>query len=186
MALCEKQAQSPDKGRAFFLEFAAKQCAIARGLGYKGAYLGGHLQYDDYEKIVAQAQSYGTDDWRDFAREIHFSYPDEFYYFEKDETSALSSSEISHAYLHSQTPSERAKLRRELPSSYKLNRIVHDRLFVPESNGFQLGQKLTSALEDKPTAQKFFHTVEQASNIPIFGCRDCGDCSLPDIAYLCP
>jgi methylenetetrahydrofolate reductase (NADPH) len=186
LALCEKQAQSPDKGRAFFLEFAAKQCAIARGLGYKGAYLGGHLQYDDYEKIVAQAQSYGTDDWRDFAREIHFSYPDEFYYFEKDETSALSSSEISHAYLHSQTPSERAKLRRELPSSYKLNRIVHDRLFVPESNGFQLGQKLTSALENKPTAQKFFHTVEQAAKIPIFGCRDCGDCSLPDIAYLCP
>ena len=22
--------------------------------------------------------------------------------------------------------------------------------------------------------------------VPAFGCRDCGDCSLPDIAYLCP
>jgi hypothetical protein len=31
MALVEKHAASPDKGRAFFLEFAAKQCAIARG-----------------------------------------------------------------------------------------------------------------------------------------------------------
>ena len=22
--------------------------------------------------------------------------------------------------------------------------------------------------------------------MPLFGCRDCGDCSLPDIAYVCP
>ncbi len=33
LALVEKQAASPDRGRSFFLEFAAKQCAIARGLG---------------------------------------------------------------------------------------------------------------------------------------------------------
>jgi methylenetetrahydrofolate reductase (NADPH) len=30
------------------------------------------------------------------------------------------------------------------------------------------------------------HMAEQASKVPMFGCRDCGDCSLPDIAYLCP
>jgi methylenetetrahydrofolate reductase (NADPH) len=30
------------------------------------------------------------------------------------------------------------------------------------------------------------HLVEQAAKVPMFGCRDCGDCSLPDIAYLCP
>ncbi|MCH7641925.1 MAG: methylenetetrahydrofolate reductase C-terminal domain-containing protein [Chloroflexi bacterium] len=33
---------------------------------------------------------------------------------------------------------------------------------------------------------KYLHVLEQAAKIPIFGCRDCGDCSLPDIAYLCP
>ncbi|MYF92763.1 MAG: methylenetetrahydrofolate reductase, partial [Gemmatimonadetes bacterium] len=38
MAVVEKQAQANDKGRAFFLELAAKQCAIAKGLGYRGAY----------------------------------------------------------------------------------------------------------------------------------------------------
>jgi hypothetical protein len=30
------------------------------------------------------------------------------------------------------------------------------------------------------------HVLEQAVKIPMFGCRDCGDCSLPDIAYQCP
>jgi methylenetetrahydrofolate reductase (NADPH) len=30
------------------------------------------------------------------------------------------------------------------------------------------------------------HAAEQAAKIPLYGCRDCGDCSLPDIAFLCP
>ena len=30
------------------------------------------------------------------------------------------------------------------------------------------------------------HVLEQAVKIPMFDCKDCGDCSLPDIAYQCP
>ena len=30
------------------------------------------------------------------------------------------------------------------------------------------------------------HAVEQAAKVPLFGCKDCGDCSLPEIAYVCP
>jgi hypothetical protein len=30
------------------------------------------------------------------------------------------------------------------------------------------------------------HAVEKPSKFLWFGCRDCGDCSLPDVAYLCP
>ena len=33
LAVVEKQASSPDKGKSFLLEFAAKQCAIAKVLG---------------------------------------------------------------------------------------------------------------------------------------------------------
>jgi len=28
--------------------------------------------------------------------------------------------------------------------------------------------------------------LEQAIKVPLYDCRDCGDCSLPDVAYLCP
>ena len=41
LELCRLQGQSPDGGKAFFIEFAAKQIAIYRGLGYRGVYLGG-------------------------------------------------------------------------------------------------------------------------------------------------
>ena len=44
VALCEQQGASKDKGRSFFLEMAAKQVAIAKGLGFRGAYLGGKLR----------------------------------------------------------------------------------------------------------------------------------------------
>ena len=30
------------------------------------------------------------------------------------------------------------------------------------------------------------HVAEQAVKVPLYGCRDCGDCSLEEIAYLCP
>ncbi|MHB8991462.1 MAG: methylenetetrahydrofolate reductase, partial [Chloroflexota bacterium] len=38
---CEKQFNSTDKGKAFYREFAAKQIAVLKGLGYRGAYLSG-------------------------------------------------------------------------------------------------------------------------------------------------
>lgn len=186
LALCEQQAQSPDKGKAFFIELAAQQCAIARGLGYRGVYLGGHLQYGDYEKIMALSQSYAPDDWRDFARKIDFAYPDEFYLFERDSDTGLSSDTISASYLESKKPGEIKKLRREIPTIYKLSRVAHDHVFAPYSTGFRLGKKVTSALEDHPSAQRVLHVIEQAAKVPLFDCKDCGDCSLPDIAYLCP
>jgi hypothetical protein len=30
------------------------------------------------------------------------------------------------------------------------------------------------------------HGIEQALKVLQFDCKDCGDCSLPEIAYLCP
>ena len=30
------------------------------------------------------------------------------------------------------------------------------------------------------------HSVEHAAKEWMYGCQDCGDCSLPDAAYLCP
>ena len=73
--LVEKEAKSKDKGKAFLLEFAAKQCAIAKGLGYRGVYLGGHLRYADYERILKIVDRFGENDWKDFAKEICFHYP---------------------------------------------------------------------------------------------------------------
>jgi len=178
LALAEKHGASPDKGRAFFLELASKQVAIARGLGYRGAYLGGHMAVDEYTRVLETADSYGPDDWRELAREIQFPYPDEFHYFERDPDTGLSSTEISREYLESKG---------HAPLRYRFSRRLHAVAFEPEAPLHGAGRAFYGAVERGPKPiGKMLHLVEQAAKVPMFGCRDCGDCSLPEIAYLCP
>ena len=187
LALVEKQVRSPDKGKAFFLEFAAKQCAIARGLGFRGVYLGGHLKYDDYERILELAAGFGTEDWKDFAREILFSQPDEFFFFDPDPPTGLSSTAINQEYLRSKSPQALKAGKWQVPLTYKFNRLIHDHFFEKDGAGFSLGAKVAGAVERAGKGlQKAMHGAEQGLKIAAFDCRDCGDCSLPDIAFLCP
>jgi methylenetetrahydrofolate reductase (NADPH) len=184
LALVERQAASADKGRSFFLDLAARQVAIARGLGFRGAYLGGHLEAGDYSEILARADAFGSEDWRAFARELQFPYPDEFYFFERDEATGLSSTEINRAYLDSRNR-RRSTLR--VPVRYRLSRLAHTAAFADDAPLHGMGAKLYRAVERAPRpVGRALHVVEQAGKVTMFGCRDCGDCSLPDIAYLCP
>ena len=104
LAKVERHARGKDKGKGFLLEFAARQCAVARGLGYRGAYLGGHLKQEDYARILELTASFGDGDWRDFAADFRYGFPDEFHFFEADPETGLSSTEINREYEASRTP----------------------------------------------------------------------------------
>jgi len=180
LALVEKHAASPDRGKSFLLEFAARQCAIARGLGYRGIYLGGHLRFEDYERILAIVDTFAPDDWRTFAREIQFPLPGEFYYLEADEATGLCTDEVNREYLRSKRDPPAA------PLAYRFSRLVHDHVFAEGSAGFRAGQAVYRAVESAPTLARALHGAEHALKVLQFDCKDCGDCSLPEIAYLCP
>ena len=180
LALVEKHAASPDRGKAFLLEFAAKQCAIARGLGFRGMYLGGHLRFEDYERLLEILDSFAPDDWRDFAREVQFPLPGEFYYFERDEATGLASYEVNREYLRSKAAPPPA------PLSYRFSRAVHRHVFTEGTAGFRAGAAVYRAAERTPWMARALHGAEQALKILQFDCKDCGDCSLPEIAYFCP
>ena len=187
MELCRRHADSPDKGRAFFLDLAARQVAVVKGLGYHGAYLGGYLRYEDYLHIIDTADSFGDEDWKTFAREIRFSRKGEFFLFEQDPDTGLSTDQLNADYLAGKTPQALRKLRRKAPLAYKMNRLAHEKVFEKGSSGFKIGQRVYSKLDNAPPSiRKTAHGVELALKVLSFNCRDCGDCSLPDIAYLCP
>jgi methylenetetrahydrofolate reductase (NADPH) len=187
LALCERQAQSADMGKQFFLELAAKQCAIAKGLGFRGVYLGGHLKYEDYERILELTDGFAEHDWKDFAKEICFSQPDEFYFFEQDGASGLSSLDINRQYLHSKTSPALKALKQSVSLGYKVNRSIHHAIFEEGSAGFAIGKKVSEEVKRAGAGiQRTLHRAEHALKLLTFDCRDCGDCSLPDIAYLCP
>jgi methylenetetrahydrofolate reductase (NADPH) len=163
------------RDRAFFLELASKQLAIARGLGFRGAYLGGHMSAAEYDAILATADTYAPGDWREFAKEVNFALPGEFYFFEPDQATGLSRQEVA------------SRSKGHAPLRYRFSRKVHAAAFAPEAPLFGAGRAFSTAVEKGPQPlRRSLHLIEQAVKVPTFGCKDCGDCSLPDIAYLCP
>ena len=59
--------------------------------------------------------------------------------------------------------------------------------FEPDAPLFPAGRAFYRAVEQAPRPSGRRRTrLEQAAKVPLFGCRDCGDCSLPEIAYVCP
>ena len=55
----EKYAAGPDKGKKFFLELAAKQLAVFKGLGFAAGYIGGMAKADTFGQIIDMAESFG-------------------------------------------------------------------------------------------------------------------------------
>jgi len=187
VALAERYASSADRGRSFFLELAAKQVAIARGLGFRGAYLGGKLDLADCEQILARAEEFGPDGWKTIAGDVQFACPDEFYYFARDKATGLSSSEVSGVLVASRTSAARRRARLRTPINYRTSRLAHSTVFAPTAPLFDVVRRFYSAVESAPvSARKVLHLVEHVSKVPLYNCKDCGDCSLPEIAYLCP
>src|SRR5437764_7035552 len=123
LALAERHGASDDKGRSFFLDLAAKQMTVARGLGFQGAYLGGHATAETFGEILDRANAYADSDWRELARELLYGRPGEFYLFEPDPETGLSSDELNRAYVESKRK-RRTDLR--VPLVYRLSRRVHD------------------------------------------------------------
>jgi len=185
LELAEKQGGSPDKGKAFFLELAAKQVAIARGLGCAGAYLGGINRAEDVARIRELAEGFGPGDWRAFAREIQFSPADQFELLETDPETGLPTDRLDPAYARSSELTARRAARHRVTWTYKVNRFAHDAVFGADGVFYPAARRFYTAAERWRLGWPL-HTLEQAVKIPLYDCRDCGDCSLPDVAYLCP
>jgi methylenetetrahydrofolate reductase (NADPH) len=184
LAVAEREAASPDKGRAFFLELAAMQLVVARGIGMAGIYVSGHRDAAEVRRVLEMADAHPADDWRSLVKDVSFGLPGSFEPFEGD-GAGLSTDTYSKAYARSLSAAGRARARRSVDPFYRFNRVVHGRVFEPGSPGFRAWTRAYEQIErfglDRPV-----HAFEQAVKVPLYDCRDCGDCSLPDIAYLCP
>ena len=184
VALCEARSAGPDKGRAFFLELAAKQVAIYRGLGYRGAYIGGVHNAADVERVLEIEREYGPEDWRQFACEMRFSRPGEFFVFDEDVATRLADPAKLHPDYEASKRTRRAT--HNVTFSYRFSKFTHDVMFSPGRGLWNLGEKLCRSAKDTRQGPPLMHTLEHAGKSFMFGCKDCGDCSLPDIAFLCP
>ena len=185
LAVAEREGAAADRGRAFFLELAARQVAIARGLGFRGVYLAGHLPAADVARVLDTAAAFAPDDWRTFAREIAYAPGGSFRFFARDAATGLATDDLAPAYASTLTPRARGRARRRASPWYKANRLAHHLVFAPGTPGFKAAGRIYARLERAHVGRPL-HVLEQAIKVPLYDCRDCGDCSLPDVAYLCP
>ena len=185
-AQVEKYAAGPDKGKAFFTELAAKQLAVFKGMGFAAGYLGGVHKAETFAQIIDLAESYGANDWKEFAREIQYSKPDEFYLFERDEATGLGDgSRVNAAYMASLDKPAKPP---GVTLAYRFTRLMHKLAFTPGKKLFPAVQQTYARLEQGKhhTTLHALHGIEHLSKTMMFGCKDCGDCSLPDTGYFCP
>lgn len=182
--ICEHVGSSQDKGRLFFKTLAAKQIAIFRGLGFRGAYLGGVHNMQQVLDILEIYDTFGPNDWKDFAKEISYSRNGEFFLYEEDLSNSLANpNRLNPMYLKSRGSKTRTG---NVTLGYRLSKWMHDIGFTPGQPLFNLGRWIYSSSSKPEQGPLALRVLEHASKSAVFGCKDCGDCSLPDIAFLCP
>ena len=139
LAWAEKQAAADDKGRAAFLEFAAKQVAVVRGMGYAGAYIAGQRNSAEVDQVLSMADEFQSD-WQAVLPDVHYPEAGPHRLYQQGDLPQLASAVP--------TPPTRTK---RVPLKYRFNRLVHDVAFEPGSRGFGAGcQVLRRAREDPP------------------------------------
>ncbi|MCC5833451.1 MAG: methylenetetrahydrofolate reductase C-terminal domain-containing protein [Opitutales bacterium] len=182
--ICENQASSEDKGRAYFRDMAARQVAIYRGLGYRGAYLGGVHSMAELELLLDAIESYEGCDWRELVPSLSYSRPGEFFFYERDAATGLADAQRVNAdYLASL---QKRPASANVTLNYRLSKFTHDLMFTPGKGLWKLGEKLCANSKDPMQGPGWMRSIEHAGKSLMFKCKDCGDCSLPDIAFLCP
>ena len=169
------ESKSEDKGRSARLLRAAKQYAIAKAFGCAGAHIGGHgITYEMMDFVIDRGEALGNE-----AESLvnEFSYPQKngFYFFQKDAGTGL----------NSDVPAERTA-RPYVPLIYRISRIAHSLVFNEKSFLFPLLQRFAMRVDSSPTARRKFGTYEHLAKTVMFDCKNCGDCALFDVAYICP
>jgi methylenetetrahydrofolate reductase (NADPH) len=149
-------------------------------LGFAGAYLGGVHTIDQVNEILDIEASFAPDDWTQFAREIQYPVENEFYYYEPDERTGLADPTRRNPQLRQTRATHNVTL------TYRLSKLVHDAVFTRGKPLYRFGQRIYAAARDPMQGPRSLRVLEHASKAAMFGCKDCGDCSLPDIAFLCP
>lgn len=174
---CQEWARDKATGKRRFLEMAAQQVAMLRGLDYRGVHLGGfNLKFEDVKFVIELSREL-EEDWRSFVREVAFAQENEFYYFQRDPETGL----------NLDAPVDRAKTGAGgLHVGFRLTDLIHHLVFEPGTKTFAALQSAAREIDKSPSLKHLVAVGEKYAKQVTNDCRECGDCSLPDLAFLCP
>jgi methylenetetrahydrofolate reductase (NADPH) len=171
---CEAEAQAADKGKAARLMRAAKLIALLRGIGYDGVHLGGpNLRYEDIEWVIGQSEELFAN-WEALIPQFDYPQPGGFYVYEKDGRTGLNSDNAG--------PRTAAASR---SPGYALMRLLHRFAFAQGAPLYSPACSFFRML-DGSAMEPPFTEIEYWLKFFTSRCRRCGDCTLAEVAFLCP
>ena len=177
LAKIEEEANAEDKGKSARLERSAQLAAAFKGLKFNGIHIGGFgLKCKDVEFIIRRAEEIG-DNWRDFLPNFQYSQHDEFYAFPEDPEMTSDESKL--------VPVKSGQRYRK-SLNFRTNLLVHALLFEEGALGFRLMTRFYRFLEGRKFLSEVMYFFERQIKRLLFDCRECGDCGLVDLSYLCP
>ena len=168
------EAASPDRGKQARLTRAATLLAVLKGLGYAGAHIGGPgLNYDDIASVLDQAEAMAAD-WQALVPRLNFWPESSCHLFRQDPRTGLNLEEMV-------PPSEPA----DEMLRYRLAHLAHQEGFTPGGLFYRPFKRACLALDESRLGWGLVQ-VEYLLKFIAFGCQNCGDCALAELAYLCP
>jgi methylenetetrahydrofolate reductase (NADPH) len=170
-----EEAKAADKGKNARLLRSAKLYAIAKGMGYAGAHIGGHgITSEMVEYIITKGEELSKN-WEELIPEFDYPQPEGFYLFEKDPKTGLNTDPLA------RRPSKPSP-----PFIYRLSRIAHVTLFEQKSWVFKMLRPIAGWVDASPRAKTVFEFFEHLAKTVLFHCLNCGDCALFDVGFVCP
>jgi methylenetetrahydrofolate reductase (NADPH) len=179
LARVREEAKAEDKGRQARLERAARQVAVPRGLGYRGAHLEGlALRAEDIAFIIGRSGELAAG-WEALLPEFSFAPPEPFYFFEGGETAKAPSA--------GERPIARQTRRRGIASPlFWATRLLHHLFFRRDTAGYRLMRSVSKFLDTHRKSYAVASALERSLKRALFDCRHCDDCALFETYYLCP
>jgi len=172
LAELDKEKGAEDKGVGARLLRAAKMYAIMKGMGFDGVHIGGHgIKYEQVEYILEKGDELSKN-WMDLVPEFDYPQKNGFYYFEKDEKTGLNTTTL--------TNRTGRPLDAPVGVGYSMMRMMHAAAFEPKAPFFGMMQSIYKNHNPKK------HGLEHITKVITNDCKDCGDCMLLDLGYLCP
>ncbi len=174
-----EEAKSEDKGKGARLERAARQVAMLKGLGYRGAHIEGlNLKFDDVRGIVERANEIG-ENWREYFGDFDFAPEKAFYLFEGGEKLEIPAEGVS--------PELRSTTKRPIFSWVFWGMdLLHKLYFTEGTLGYRFMRAISRFCEGRKKFLGFLYFFERGSKKLLFDCRECGDCALPELYFFCP
>ena len=170
----KEEAKAPDKGRTRRLTRAAKLIAFLKGIGFNGVHIGGpKINYEDVEWVIEKSKEFFSS-WEDGAHEFSFPQKNGFYLFEKDQKTGLNTDVFVR---------QRSQPRKAL--GHGIMRFFHHLAFTPGAPLYKPARwffkKIDGTRFEGPVTELEYWIKFISSR-----CRRCGDCTLLEVAFLCP